>query len=123
MRPRSGTERRRRRSRPSCSASPKARRPLPPAYVRALYAKSRFRRCERQTYMRIAPKEMHRGVMKSDEQVLIPRLGPEQGDPGPRRGGDVGTLMVKARLPRNRIDRERDPVPDAATLDQGHAGL
>ena len=33
------------------------------------------------------------------------------------------SLMLEARLPRDRVDVERDPMPNAAALDDGDARL
>jgi hypothetical protein len=61
--------------------------------------------------------------VKIDLRLIVQRLGPDDGDLGPSRGGNVGSLKFEARLSRDRIDVKRDSVPNATALDDSDAAL
>ncbi len=70
--------------------------------------------------MRVHPSEINRDVVEFDDRVLIEPLRPEEDDRSPCHGARVWSLlMIKARLARDRVDVERDPMPDSAALDDG----
>src|ERR1700689_5001204 len=104
------------------------RLPFRPLRLRRLMLKQAiarlgYARCvEGQRNVRIEPPEI-KGDVSELGQPQGQRLRPEYGDLCSWRDGDGLALMVEARLARNLIDRERDPMPDAAGLDQGNARL